>query len=274
MSSPGVSLTGKVAIVTGAGQGLGRAIALELAGLGAHVVAAELNPQTGDETARLLRQSGGSAEHKVTDVTNEDSVRSTIDAILARHHRIDILVNNAGLGQTIQPLIELSREEFDRVLAVNLTGTFLCSKWVCRSMVRLESGAVVNISSLNGLAAAPLVASYNAAKAGVISLTQTLAVELAPYGIRVNAVAPGPVYTEFNRKVMRERAAFLGVTEEQMVERVRASVPLGRWGEPEDIAHAVVWLCSDQAAWITGQVFPVTGGLSGVAAAPPKRPLS
>ena len=269
-----ISFSGKVAIVTGAGQGLGRAIAQELAAFGSHVVVAELNPQTGEETARLIRQSGGSAEHHVTDVTCEDSVRGTVETILARHNRIDILVNNAGLGQTVQPLIELSREEFVRVLAVNLTGTFLCSKWVCRSMVRQESGAVVNISSLNGFAAAPLVASYNAAKAGVISLTQTMAVELAPYGIRVNAVAPGPVYTEFNRRVMQERAAYLGVTEGQMVERVRAAVPLGRWGEPQDIAHAVVWLCSDQAAWITGQVLPVTGGLSGVAVPPPKRPVT
>lgn len=269
-----ISLAGKVAIVTGAGQGLGRAIAQELAALAAHVVVAELNPQTGEETARLIRQSGGSAEHHITDVTSEDSVRATVEAILAGHSRIDILVNNAGLGQTVKPLIDLSLTEFQRVLAVNLIGTFLCSKWVGRSMVRQESGALVNISSLNGFAAAPLVASYNAAKAAVISLTHTLALELAPYGIRVNAVAPGPVYTEFNRKVMRERAAFLGVTEEQMVERVRAAVPLGRWGEPEDIAHAVVWLCSDQAAWITGQVFPVTGGLSGVAVPPPKRPPS
>src|SRR5262245_59418896 len=267
-----MSFAGKLALVTGAGQGLGRAIAQELATHGAHVVVAELNRQTADETAQLIRESGGLAEPEITDVTNEESVRRTVEAILARQNRIDILVNNAGIGQTVQPLIELSREEFDRVLAVNLTGTFLCSKWVGRAMARRESGTIVNISSLNGFAAAPLVASYNAAKAGVISLTQTLALELAPYGIRVNAVAPGPVYTEFNRKVMRERAAFLGVTEEQMVERVRAAVPLGRWGEPHDIAHAVVWLCSDQATWVTGQVFPVPGGLSGVAVPPPKRP--
>ena len=268
-----MSLSGKIAIVSGAGQGLGRAIALELAAHGVLVEIAERNRETGDETARLIRDAGGAARVHATDVTSESSVQETVSAALAQHDRIDILVNNAGVGQTVQPLIELSREEFDRVLAVNLTGTFLCSKWVARSMVRRESGVIVNISSLNGFAAAPLVASYNAAKAGVISLTQTMAVELAPYGVRVNAVAPGPVYTEFNRKVMQERAAFLGVTEEQMVERVRAAVPLGRWGEPQDIAHAVVWLCSDQAAWVTGQVLPVTGGLSGVAVPPPKRPI-
>jgi NAD(P)-dependent dehydrogenase (short-subunit alcohol dehydrogenase family) len=268
-----MSLHEKVAMVTGAGQGLGRAIAQALASAGAHVLVAELSRQTGNETTRLIRQSGGSAQCQVADVTSEDSVRGAVEAILAQHSRIDILVNNAGIGQTVQPFIELSRDEFDRVLAVNLTGTFLCSKWVAQSMVRRESGIIVNISSLNGFAAAPLVASYNAAKAGVISLTQTMALELASYGVRVNAVAPGPVYTEFNRKVMQQRAAYLGVTEEQMVERVRAAVPLGRWGEPQDIANAVVWLCSDQAVWITGQVLPVTGGLTGVAVPPPKRPI-
>lgn len=269
-----MSLTGKVALVTGAGQGLGRAIARELAARGGQVMVAELNAQTGEETARLIRDSGGAAECRATDVTVEDSVRGCVEAILARHGRIDVLVNNAGLGQTVQPLIDLSLAEFERVLAVNLTGTFLCSKWVGRAMARRESGAIVNIASLNGLAAAPLVASYNAAKAAVISLTQTLALELAPYHIRVNAVAPGPVYTDFNRKVMRERAELLGITESQMIERVRAAIPLGRWGEPEDIAQAVAYLCSDQSAWVTGQVLPVTGGLSGVSAAPPKRPPS
>jgi NAD(P)-dependent dehydrogenase (short-subunit alcohol dehydrogenase family) len=269
-----MSLNGKVGVVTGAGQGLGRAIAQRLADAGAFIVVADLNSGTADETVRLIRQSGGSAEPLVTDVTNEESVRCTVETVLARRQQIDILVNNAGSGQTVGPLVELARAEFDRVLAANLTGTFLCCKWVCRAMMVRESGVVVNISSLNGLAAAPLVASYNAAKSGVISLTHTLALELAPYGIRVNAVAPGPVYTEFNRKVMQQRADFLGVTEPQMVERVRAAVPLGRWGEPDDIAHAVAWLCSDHAAWITGQVLPVTGGLSGVAVPPPKRPVA
>jgi 3-oxoacyl-[acyl-carrier protein] reductase len=269
-----LELTGRVAIVTGASRGVGKAIAQELAREGVDVAICARSRDSLEATATALADATGRRIVPiVADTTSSESVRGLVEATRARLGRIDILVNNAGLGQTVKPLIDLDLDEFQRVLAVNLIGTFLCSKWVGRSMVRQESGAIVNISSLNGFAAAPLVASYNAAKAGVISLTQTLAVELAPYRIRVNAVAPGPVYTEFNRKVMRERAAFLGVTEEQMVERVRAAVPLGRWGEPEDIAHAVAWLCSDQAAWITGQVLPVTGGLSGVAVPPPKRPV-
>lgn len=156
-------------MITGAGQGLGRAIASELASHGALVEIAELNRDTGEETARIVRDAGGSARTHVTDVASETAVQETVAAILAQHDRIDILVNNAGLGQTVKPLIGLSREEFDRVLAVNLTGTFLCCKWVDRAMARRESGAIVNLSSLNGLAPAALVGSYNAAKAAVIA---------------------------------------------------------------------------------------------------------
>jgi NAD(P)-dependent dehydrogenase (short-subunit alcohol dehydrogenase family) len=267
------SLANQVAVVTGAGQGLGRGIALALGAEGAHVVVAELSPETGEETAELLRRSSGSAEAIAIDVSDEASVRAAAQNVLAVHGRIDVLVNNAGSGQTIQPLIELSVEEFQRVLAVNLTGTFLCCREFGREMARRESGAIVNVSSLNGLSPAALAGAYNAAKSAVISLTQTLALELAPYGVRVNAVAPGPVYTAFNQSVMRQRAAILGIDEEAMIERVRSAIPLGRWGEPQDIAGAVCFLCSEKAAWITGQVLAVAGGLAGVSAAPPKRPI-
>lgn len=266
-------LADKVAMVTGAGQGLGRGIALALAAQGAHVAIAELNPAGAEETATLIRDAGGTAEAHETNVTEEGWVSGTVETILSQHSRIDVLVNNAGLGQTVKALIDLPLQEFQRVLAVNLTGTFLCAKTVGREMARRESGAIVNVSSINGISPAALVGSYNAAKAAVISLTQTLALELAPYGVRVNAVAPGPVYTDFNRTVMRERTEILGITEAEMIERIRSSIPLGRWGEPEDIAEAVLFLCSDRAGWVTGQVLPVTGGLAAVSAAPPKQPI-
>jgi 3-oxoacyl-[acyl-carrier protein] reductase len=180
-------------------------------------------------------------------------------------------VNSAGVGQNVAPVVELSDEEWQRVLGVTLTGTFYCCRAAARLMERQGSGAIVNIASINGQNPAALVAAYNAAKAGVISLTRTLALELAAYRVRVNAVSPGPVYTEFNRTVMAQRSRTLNLTEGQMVERVRASIPLGRWGEASDIADAVAFLCSREAAWITGEVLRVSGGLEGVAAAPPKR---
>ncbi len=138
-------------------------------------------------------------------------------------------------------------------------------------MEEQESGSIVNISSINGQNPAALVAAYNVAKEGVISLTRTLALELAAYSVRVNAVCPGPVYTEFNRSNMAQRSKTLDLTEEQMIERIRGAIPLGRWGEPEDIANGVAFLCSPASSWITGEILRVSGGMEGVAAAPPRR---
>ena len=146
------------------------------------------------------------------------------------------------------------------------------------TMERQEAGAIVNISSINGQIPAgvgqTLAAAYNVAKAGVISLTRTLALELAAYGVRVNAVCPGPVYTEVSKWTMAQRCHSLGIGEDEMIERVRTAIPLGRWGEPEDIARGVAFLCSPQAGWITGEVLRVSGGLEGVPAAPPTRTRS
>lgn len=263
--------TEKIAIVTGAGQGLGRAMALRLARDGAHVCIAELVRENAEKVAAQMRASGVKASAWPLDVTQEVQVRETIQAIHRDLGSIDILVNNAGLGQNVEYLLDLPTEEWNRVLAVNLTGTFLCCKYAGDVMARQESGTIVNISSLNGLSPAALVGAYNVAKAGVLSLTRTLAMELAPYRVRVNAVCPGPVYTDFNKKVMTQRAQILGTTTEEMVDRVRKAVPLGRWGEPEDIANMVAFLVSDEACWITGEVFTVSGGLSGVSAAPARK---
>ena len=141
-----------------------------------------------------------------------------------------------------------------------------------RHMEEQESGSIVNFASINGQSPAALVAAYNVAKAGVIMLTRSLALELAAYGVRVNAVSPGPVYTEFNRKVMAQRCESLGLTEEQMIEKIRSAIPLGRWGEPEDVARVVAFLCGSGSGWMTGEIVRVSGGMVGVAATPPKRP--
>ena len=205
------------------------------------------------------------------DIADSAGVTAFFDGVASQYGRLDILVNNAGVGQTVAPVVQLTDQEWGRVLSITLTGTFYCCRPAARIMERQESGCIVNIASINGQTPAALVAAYNVAKAGVISLTRTLALELAAYGVRVNAVSPGPVYTEFNRAVMAQRCQSLNISEAEMIERIRNAIPLGRWGEPADIARSVAFLCSPAASWITGEVLRVSGGLEGVSAAPPKR---
>ena len=263
-----------IAVVTGAAQGLGLGITERLARNGAKVLMTDLQDDKVRQAAGDLQQQDLNVEAVYLDVTDSAAVTACFDRIADDHGRLDILVNNAGVGQKVTPIVELSDEEWNRVVQVTLTGTFYCCRAAGRIMERRESGSIVNISSINGQNPAALVAAYNIAKAGVISLTRTLALELAAYGVRVNAVCPGPVYTEFNRSNMAQRSKSLNLTEEEMIERIRSAIPLGRWGEPEDIAHGVAFLCSPAAAWITGEVLRVSGGMEGVAAAPPKRPRS
>jgi NAD(P)-dependent dehydrogenase (short-subunit alcohol dehydrogenase family) len=265
------NLEGQVAVVTGAAQGLGLGIATELAGQGAQVVLADRQRDKAEAAAADLGRQGFKAEAISMDVTDSAAVTARFAEVSKAHGRLDILVNSAGVGQKVTPTVELSDQEWQRVLNVTLNGTFYCCRAAGAVMEQQEFGCIVNIASINGQNPASWVAAYNVAKAGVISLTRTLAIELAAYGVRVNAVSPGPVYTEFNQTVMAQRRQTLGVTEEQMIERIRASIPLGRWGEPEDIARSVAFLCSPAAAWITGEVLRVSGGLEGVSAAPPKR---
>ena len=267
----GGTFQARVAVVTGAGQGLGREIAAELAHQGARVVVAELSPSTALATADSITEGGGQAHVVVTDVTDEASVRDLAKRVETDFGPIAFLVNNAGVSPKVCEVTELPLAEWQRVLAVNLTGCFLCCREIGARMKERESGSIVNLASINAGSPAALVAAYNAAKAGVVSLTRTLALELAPYGVRVNAISPGPVYTDFNRNVMAQRSQSLGITEDQMIERIRAAIPLGCWGEPADMAHGVCFLLGEKAGWITGEVLNVNGGLTGVSAAPPKK---
>ena len=265
------NLRNRVAVVTGGAQSIGLAICECLGEVGCRVVIADIRKERMHESCEKLVARGHRCETIEVDVTKEDSVRRMVDQVKAKHGRIDIFVNCAGAPPNVVPLIHLSTAEWNRVLNINLFGVFFCCREVGALMAQQESGKIINIASLNAVSPAALSVSYNVAKAGVVSLTQTLAVELAPFGVNVNAISPGPVATEFHDTVMPQRAATLGITREAMEERVRASIPLGRWGKPEDIAKAVLFLASDQSEWMTGQNLIVAGGLVGVAAAPPKQ---
>lgn len=275
MSNPSSSdnkLDGLVAVVTGAAQGLGLGMAERLARDGATVIIADLQREKATAAAGQLRKSGLDVQGSYLDVGDSANVNAFFSNLVEGYGRLDILVNNAGVGQTVTPTVELSDDEWQRVINATLNGTFYCCRAGGAIMEGQESGCIVNVSSINGQNPAALVAAYNVAKAGVIMLTRTLALELAAYGVRVNAICPGPVYTDFNKSVMDQRRQSLDITLEEMIERIRQAIPLGRWGEPDDIAQAVAFLCSPAASWITGEVLRVSGGMEGVSAAPPKRP--
>jgi len=242
------SMTGRVALVTGASRGIGRAIALALAARGASVVAAAREDHAG-AVANEIRASGGQAEAATLDVTDAQAVEATVAAALARFGRLDVLVNNAGIARD-QLMLRMKREDWDAVLATNLTAAFTCAQAVLKPMVKQRSGRIVNITSVVGQAGNAGQANYAASKAGLIGFTKALALEVASRNITVNAVAPGLIETDMTR-------AISDGAHEAWAERI----PLKRLGTPEDVAAAVVFLTSDEAAYITGQVLAVNGGM-------------
>lgn len=239
-----------VAIVTGASRGIGRAIAVRLAADGAHVV---VNFARGAEAAEATRAqiaaAGGSAEAAGFDIADGDAVRAAIGEVAKRCGRIDILVNNAGISID-NLLLRLGDEEWDRVLAVNLRGAFVCTKTAARTMLRARYGRIVNITSIIGLMGNAGQSAYAAAKAGIIGFTKSAARELASRNITVNAVAPGFIDTDM----------VAGLPDAVRAEYVR-QIPVGRLGSVEEVADAVAFLTRPQAAYITGQVINVNGGL-------------
>lgn len=252
-------LLGKTAIVTGAGRGIGRGIALRLAQDGADVVIADILLENAQAVAEEVRALGRRALALKTDVTSEESIQGTVDAALAEFGHIDILVNNAGVGMS-KPLLEITREDWERIFAINVTGVFLFTKAVARVMVNQKSGSIVNISSTAGKLGRAMGSIYGASKAAVLNFTQSVAMELAP-NIRCNCVCPGMILTDFWRDRDADQVKWRGLEPGEAIRRRISVIPLGRPQAPEDVANAVAFLVSDEASAMTGQAINVTGGV-------------
>jgi 3-oxoacyl-[acyl-carrier protein] reductase len=239
----------KVAIVTGSAQGIGREVALGLGREGASLVVADVDLPAAEACAETIRSAGAAAFAHRVDVSDLLQVDRMVSAALARFDRIDILVNNAGIGHA-KPVLETTLEEWNRVLAVNLTGQFLCATAVARVMLRQGGGRIVNVASISGQRGGTGRAAYGAAKAGLILLTKVMAVELADKGITVNAIAPGPTDTEQVRQFhdAATRAAY------------HRLLPMKRYAEPREIAAAALFLASEEASFVCGHVLNVDGG--------------
>jgi NAD(P)-dependent dehydrogenase (short-subunit alcohol dehydrogenase family) len=254
-------LTGKVALITGGGRGIGRAIALRFASEGAAVMLAATKREPLETTAAEIRKVSGRAATMVADVADEAAVKAMIAATLSELGRLDILVNNAGIGGPTLRVIDIDRADWDRTLAVNVTGAYLCSKHAIPHMLERKSGRIVNVTSIAGLMGYPLRSPYAVSKWGMIALTRTLAGELGEHGITVNAIAPGAVRGERVEGVIAARAAALGRPAAE-VERQLFVEPtaLKRMVGPDDVAATAAFLASDDAANITGETISVSAG--------------
>ncbi len=247
---PGIDLSGKVALVTGASRGIGSVVAIRLAQAGAKVgVNFHASSELATAVVDKINEAGGEAFLVGGDVSQEDKAEAVIKQLVEHFGSIDILVNNAGINID-QLLIRMKTEDFDSVMNVNLRGAFPCTRFAMTHMIRQRSGRVINMSSVVGLSGNPGQANYAAAKAGLVGLTKAVAREVASRNVTVNALAPGYIVTSMVEEIPEDKQ-----------DQILARIPMGRFGTPEDVAEAVVFLSSDGASYITGQVLTIDGGM-------------
>lgn len=248
-------LSSKVALITGAAQGIGQAIAERYAADGARVVLVDLNEAAGSDVARAIVKRGGNAKFIQADVAEKLDVHNMMAAALEAYSYVDIMVCNAGIVDDAS-FLDLKEEDFDRILRTNLKGTFLCAQAAARQMVKQiansrKPGAIINMSSINAFFGLPDHVAYTASKGGIMQLTRAMAVALAPHGIRVNAIGPGSIETPLLKEILKD---------ESVRQMVLSRTPLGRVGQPREIAAIAAWLASDEASYITGETIYADGG--------------
>jgi NAD(P)-dependent dehydrogenase (short-subunit alcohol dehydrogenase family) len=245
-------LANKVALITGAGSGIGRATAKVFAREGARLVLLDIVEQGGDETLQMVKQMSSEAIFRKADVSKAADVDGAVADAVATYGRLDCAFNNAGIGGAGKLTHEYSEDEWHRVISINLTGVWLCMRAELRQMLKQGGGAIVNTSSIMGLTGAIRVPAYTAAKHGVAGLTKAAALEYGRHGIRINAVCPAPIYTPLLMSGFQKRP--------DIEQRYIRSEPMKRLGQPEEVGEAVAWLCSDRASYVTGLPMPVDGG--------------
>lgn len=246
-------LTGKVVLVTGGGSGIGRATAVRFAQDGAKVVVADIGVAGGRETVRRIKQARGAGVFIKADMIKARDVAALVEKTVATFGRLDCVFNNAGVAGVNSSLVDCTEENWDRIMAVNLKGVWLCLKYAIAQMLKQGGGAIVNTASVAGLIGAPGLGAYSASKGGVVQLTRTAALEYAKSGIRVNAVCPAFIQTPMVDRLVNGNV--------EVEARLNRAQPIGRMGTPEEVAEAVVWLCSDAASFVTGHLLTVDGGM-------------